>query len=82
MANNQEAFAELAGPTGRLFIRPSLIEQAPWELDMQAVAAVDQRLHEAECAARVPIGQIVLAADSKIGRAFTAAHAVPAGDSP
>ncbi|HZS63061.1 MAG TPA: hypothetical protein VFA53_00970 [Xanthobacteraceae bacterium] len=60
----------------RLFIRPRLLEAAAWEADPQQAAEVDRRLFEAERATRVPIGQIVAAAQSTIGRGyvFSARH--------
>ena len=71
-SNRVEAVERLAAPHGRIFARlnRSGREAAAWESDPAVVATVNARLKEAENLTGVPIGQVVLAADSKLGRAF------------
>lgn len=66
------AFQKLAGTTGKLFTRPSLSDATPWERNSAIVAELDEKIRESELPTGVPVGQILLAADSKIGRAFVA----------
>lgn len=65
-------YQELVAPSGRFFVRPLMIERQPWEDDPEAVAKADQLIKEIEVATGIPTGQVVLAADSKIGRGFVA----------
>ena len=69
-----KGYQELAAPAGSLYAEPSSLEEvAPWESDQELAATIDAKIQEAERITGVPIGQIVLAADSRIGRAFVAA---------
>lgn len=69
---DRDAFQELVAPSGGLFTAPDSFREATWEGDPQRVAAIDQRLSEAEFATGVPAGQLVLASQATIGRAFVA----------
>ena len=63
-------YDELIAPSGRFFVRPKLTKRNRWEDDPQIIADLDRRIREAELASGIPTGQVVLAADSKIGRGF------------
>jgi hypothetical protein len=67
---DRAAYADFGTPGGKLYIRPDMLEVASWEADADAVADVEQRLWEAQSIAGWPAGQVTLAADSTIGRAF------------
>jgi len=71
-AKPPKEYDQLVAPSGRYFARPMMTEHEAWEDDPQAVAKVDQLIKEIEIASGIPTGQIVLAADSKIGRGFVA----------
>lgn len=69
---DKPVFEKLVGSTGKMFTRPDLSDSTTWDNDPEVVRILDQKLQEAEHLTGVPIGQVVLAADSKIGRAFVA----------
>ena len=66
-----EGYQRLAAPTGKIYAEPISFEEVElWESDQKSVANVDAKIREAERATGVPIGRIVLAANSRIGRGF------------
>ena len=71
-ARDREAFKQAAAPGGQIFTRPNMLETAAWEAEPEAVADIDRRLQEAEFATGIPVGQILLAGELGIGRAFVA----------
>jgi hypothetical protein len=71
-ASDREAYRELAGPSGKIFAQPKLLEVKPWEADPAAVSNLDLQLWDAETAAHIPAGQIILSGSATIGRAFVA----------
>ncbi len=64
---DQKGFAPLVAPDGRVFRLPHLLQPQAWESDPEAVAEVERRIHEAELAAGVPMGRLVLAAAHSVG---------------
>lgn len=69
-ASTPNEYEKLIAPSGQFFVRPTLSEHLPWEDDPKFVAELDLRIRDTELATGVPTGQVVLAADSKIGRGF------------
>ena len=69
---DRKGFEPLVAPNGRYFIVPHLLQSQEWESDPKAVAATEQRIHEAELAAGLPMGRVVLGAAHGVGRAFNA----------
>ena len=71
IGSDRPAFEKVVAPGGRLFTRPGLLESAAFEArGQEATAVVDQRIAEAERAGQLPVGRIVAASASTIGRAF------------
>lgn len=70
--SDRDAFGELTTPAGKLFTAPDSFRQATWEGDPQSVATINHKLSEAEFATGVPAGQLILASQATIGRAFVA----------
>ena len=69
--SDRPAFEKVVVPGGRLFTRPGLLEPVDWKARGEdAIALIDQRIAEAERASRLPVGRIVAASASTIGRAF------------
>jgi hypothetical protein len=74
-SRDREWYKELVQTSGVIFTRPSILESpAPWEANAEETNAVDRHLWEAELSARLPSGQILLAAQATIGRAFVAPY--------
>jgi hypothetical protein len=69
-----KAFRPLTQPSGHLFTTIDYRVPRYWEADPQALALAEQRLREAEIASRVPVGQLLLAAQNAIGCAFALPH--------
>lgn len=67
---DQRAFADLVAPGGQTVPRPHLLRVADWENDPVEVAATEQRMREAEEAAGLTTGRLILAAGHSIGRAY------------
>ena len=66
-------YAHAASPSGRIVVEPNMHPApAPWESDAAYVAGLDATISEAEAISGVPVGRIVLAADSRLGRGFVA----------
>ena len=69
---DREAFQDLVAPSGRLFIAPDFARPDSWEDDPKIIAAIDRKISEAEQATLVPFGQLILASQATIGRAYVA----------
>jgi hypothetical protein len=67
---DKRPFESLAGAKGRLFARPAQLHVEDWENDPAELGRVEQRLREAENAARVPVGSVILAGAHSVGRAY------------
>lgn len=68
-AKDQASFAEFASPSGRLFVRPNMLEQGKESRDTNS-EILDQQLWDAQLATGFPTGKLLLAGQSTIGRAF------------
>jgi len=66
-----EAFQALVEPHGDSYSTANYRKVSEWEKESEAVARIDKLLREAELAAQVPVGQLVLAAAANIGCSFT-----------
>lgn len=69
--DDREAFQTLVEPHGHSYATANYRKVSEWENEPEAVARVDELLREAELAAQVPVGQMVLGAAANIGCAFT-----------
>jgi hypothetical protein len=74
-----EAFRSLSAPNGRTFVIPNFRKPQDWESDPQRAPQIDTYLHEAELAAGVAVGQLVLGCAGNIGCAFTLPYAKQKG---
>jgi hypothetical protein len=66
-----EAFRPLTEPHGQIFASPHFRKPHDWENDPQASARIDELLFQAELAAEVTVGQLVLGCAANIGSSFT-----------
>lgn len=69
---DQKGFEPLVAPNGRCYFVPHLLQAQDWECDAEAVSATEQRIHEAELAAGLPMGRFVLSAAHSVGCSFSA----------
>jgi Capsule polysaccharide biosynthesis protein len=69
---DRRGFEQLAAPSSRLYVPPHLLQAQDWERDPERVAVTERRIHEAELAAELPIGRVVMGAAHTVGRAFSA----------
>lgn len=67
---DKRAFDDLVAPAGRLYSPPHLLKIADWERDPAAVAELTKRIHEAELAAGLPFGRLILAGAHSVGRVY------------
>ncbi|MGD9924715.1 MAG: hypothetical protein AB7V13_25190 [Pseudorhodoplanes sp.] len=65
-------YSDLAAPAGLIFRRPDIetLPEGEWEKDPDAVADLERRLWQAELAAGVPVGQLLLAGELSVGHGF------------
>jgi hypothetical protein len=66
----RRGFESLAAPSGQFFFVPQLLQSQDWERDHESVAATERLMHEAEQAARLPIGRLIMGASHTVGRAY------------
>ncbi|HDL16381.1 MAG TPA: hypothetical protein ENH27_00885, partial [Rhizobiales bacterium] len=67
---DRRPFAPLVEPEGKLISRPHLLRIAAWESDPEQVTDTQRRLQEAESAAGISAGRIILAGAHSAGRAY------------
>jgi hypothetical protein len=67
---DRRPFDDLVAPSGRHFSPPHLLKLTDWERDLDAADGVARKIHEAELAAGLPIGRLILAGAHSVGRSY------------
>ncbi|MGD9921900.1 MAG: hypothetical protein AB7V13_10685 [Pseudorhodoplanes sp.] len=67
---DREPYQPLVAPAGKLFSPPPFLQVADFERDPAQLAAVQERIRDAERTTGVPMGRHILASAHSIGRGF------------
>ena len=66
----RRAFQGLTASAGEAIARPHLLREADWERDPAEMKSTEERMREAERAAGMTTGQVILAGAHNVGRGF------------